>query len=896
MQNPFHNYPVLLMIAHKFYWVEDQAILADAKQISDFLSSGKTPLLCHRSALYGKLNIDEAFGLPCLDILESISFLYPTFTAPPNLLGIAKKFNLAFDKAPEKQALLLRDLAESLLNNFQTHADYNQLVAMSYHLKKANWEWSKYFHGEMAVNENAPPFEVWKDRAEWQHHPILPPSGQKELTEGEIDEMLLATIQSRQGTVRETQNHYSHAVNHIFQPVFDDAPPHASLLQAHTGTGKTLGYLIPAFLYSQKNKNTIWISTYTRNLQHQIYHEALQVNQQQKSKITIRKGRENYLCLLNYQQAIERALLNPNRFLIGLALTARWISKTKFGDMNGDDFSPWLEDLFQNRLAKNLADRHNHCIHHLCPHFKNCFVENSKIMAKQADIVITNHALSLNETESGNLHNNPRITHFIFDEAHHLFQAADNFYAKILRANEAAQLFLWLNDGNPKQALTKPKQHSFYRGLRMRLGKIAEQNEIAPLLEEIAKNIDFLPKENWCDRILKQRTHNISEIFFIQLNYYTINYNKKADPYYNLEAPTIPIPDGLKQAASDFSHHIYKLISPLDLLCQKLKKLIEEKHENSLPLERIAKRLEATNDMLNHWKIMLDDLAGEKSHDNIVDWLCVKRKKGVSYDFEFSRHYINPMQILSDKLLKSLSGFAMTSASLFPYHDIKDDTLTLQIQAIDDFPSPLIKSFGNNFDYQNQAKIFIASDVKIFNRKALSHAYYELLLASGGGGLGLFTAVKRMQETYADIVKSLAAQNINLYAQHIDKYSVANLVEIFKNEEDACLFGTDSLRDGIDVPGNGLRLVILEKMPWSRPDILTRARQSYFGSNYTERMIRFRLKQAFGRLIRHKDDKGAFILLDSQFPSRMRDIFPEEIEINRMPFAQIKSEIKEFLP
>ena len=143
----------------------------------------------------------------------------------------------------------------------------------------------------------------------------------------------------------------------------------------------------------------------------------------------------------------------------------------------------------------------------------------------------------------------------------------------------------------------------------------------------------------------------------------------------------------MKQAASDFAHHIHKLISPLDLLCQKLKKLIEEKHENSLPLERIAKRLEATNDMLNHWKIMLDDLASEKSHDNIVDWLCVKRKKGVSYDFEFSRHYINPMQILSDKLLKSLSGFAMTSATLFPYNDIKDDTLTLQIQAIDDFPS-----------------------------------------------------------------------------------------------------------------------------------------------------------------------------------------------------------------
>jgi len=297
------------------------------------------------------------------------------------------------------------------LQKIITHEQAEYLLGLAKTMGKAGWAWQKFLPEPQKFDENARIhyFHSWQNLPEWQSQPIQPPKGQEPLTVDEIDIALDNAITARKGTKRNAQSDYSQHINHIFQPIFEETSTHSALLEAHTGTGKTLGYLIPAMLYAKKNRASIWVSTFTRNLQHQIYHEALALSKQHGLKIAIRKGRENYLCLLNYEQILTREFLNPSRFLIGLGLVARWISETKFGDMNGDDFPPWLEDLFNHRLAKNLADRKNGCIHHLCPHFKICFIEHSKINARQADLVISNHALSLNEAEIGTIQNLPLI-------------------------------------------------------------------------------------------------------------------------------------------------------------------------------------------------------------------------------------------------------------------------------------------------------------------------------------------------------------------------------------------------------------------------------------------------------------------------------------------------------
>jgi ATP-dependent DNA helicase DinG len=121
------------------------------------------------------------------------------------------------------------------------------------------------------------------------------------------------------------------------------------------------------------------------------------------------------------------------------------------------------------------------------------------------------------------------------------------------------------------------------------------------------------------------------------------------------------------------------------------------------------------------------------------------------------------------------------------------------------------------------------------------------------------------------------------------------LIDIFREDENACLLGTDATRDGIDVPGRSLRLAIYDRVPWSRPTILHKARRNYFGAGYDDMLTRFKIKQAYGRLIRRREDKGVFVMLDSAMPTRLTTAFPEDVAIERIGISDAVTIVKEFL-
>jgi ATP-dependent DNA helicase DinG len=124
----------------------------------------------------------------------------------------------------------------------------------------------------------------------------------------------------------------------------------------------------------------------------------------------------------------------------------------------------------------------------------------------------------------------------------------------------------------------------------------------------------------------------------------------------------------------------------------------------------------------------------------------------------------------------------------------------------------------------------------------------------------------------------------------------ATLVEIFRSEENACLLGTDAVRDGIDVPGRSLRLIVFDRVPWPRPDLRHRARRNAFGGRrYDDLIARLRLKQAYGRLIRRADDRGVFVLLDPMMPTRLLGAFPEGVTAKRVGLAEAVAETRAFL-
>ena len=141
----------------------------------------------------------------------------------------------------------------------------------------------------------------------------------------------------------------------------------------------------------------------------------------------------------------------------------------------------------------------------------------------------------------------------------------------------------------------------------------------------------------------------------------------------------------------------------------------------------------------------------------------------------------------------------------------------------------------------------------------------------------------RLRAVHARIADRLAREGLPLYAQHVDPIDTGTLVDIFRDDPRASLIGTDALRDGVDVPGHSLRLVVMEGVPWPKPSVLHGARRlAGGGSAYDDRIVRARLAQAFGRLIRRADDAGTFVLLSAAMPSRLLGAFPPGTPVSRI--------------
>jgi ATP-dependent DNA helicase DinG len=270
-----------------------------------------------------------------------------------------------------------------------------------------------------------------------------------------------------------------------------------------------------------------------------------------------------------------------------------------------------------------------------------------------------------------------------------------------------------------------------------------------------------------------------------------------------------------------------------------------------------------------------------------VDWFEIDRDDGRDIDVGLRRHWIDPTIPFSTDVLASAHGVLITSATLRDSDTGADDWQAAEVRTgAHHLPEPPKRaSFGSPFRYAEQARIFVVRDIERRDPAALASAYRELFRAAGGGALGLFTSVRM----------PLAEAGLTLYAQHVDRLDAGTLVDLFRAEENACVLGTDALRDGVDVPGRSLRLVVFDKVPWPRPTILHKARRARFGRSYDDLLTRLRLKQAFGRLIRSQSDRGCFVILEPATPSRLLTALPPEAPVKRCGLAEVAADIRGFL-
>ena len=263
------------------------------------------------------------------------------------------------------------------------------------------------------------------------------------------------------------------------------------------------------------------------------------------------------------------------------------------------------------------------------------------------------------------------------------------------------------------------------------------------------------------------------------------------------------------------------------------------------------------------------------------------------------RHWIDPTIPFAKSMSAVAHGMAITSATLRDESGVENaswDGAQARTGTVHLDRPAIVGSVPSPFDYPTQTQVYVVNDVNLKNTDHVAAAYRELFLAAGGGALGLFTAISRLRAVHQRLADPIEQAGLHLYAQHVDGFDVSTLVDVFRGEPDACLLGTDAVRDGVDVPGESLRLIVFERVPWPRPDILHRARREAFGGRHYDDMItRLRLKQAFGRLVRHEDDHGVFVLLDPRLPTRLTSAFPEGVEVQRTGLADAIAGARAFI-
>ena len=870
--------------------------LKDAARRAD----DRRPILCHAPAVARRLDIAR---FPCFDVLELFAFVRPAAFCVPTVDGIAEVLDLAPPADATARATTLLTAVSAMLRELALRPRDRDDLPVAWAMARGGWSWGVAVLsalGEEADDRPRAPaagLDVWRNLPEWQEHAPPPPPGNLSVTPAD-SRARLAALLGDGAESRPSQSDYASAVSPAFTPPDDEDSPNVVLAEAGTGVGKTLGYIAPASVWAERNEAPVWVSTYTRNLQHQIDQELDRLYPDpdaKRNKVVVRKGRENYLCLLNYEEAVRGVAVRGSD-AIPLGLMARWAARTRDGDTNGGDFPAWLSDVLGAGPTTGLTDRRGECIYSACSHYSKCYIERGIRKARRADLVIANHALVMIHAARGMPDQGP--TRFVFDEGHHVFDAADSAFSAHLTGLEGAELRRWLRG-------SEGRRRSRSRGLKRRVEDLLGNDEQAEkALDAILESAAILPGEGWRQRAADGAPRGPAETFLTAVRRTVYARVDNAESPFDLEVSVEEPTPELLSAAARLHEALGDLARPLRKLRERLMARLDaeaDKLDSTTRnrIEAIARSLKHRGeDIVEAWRFMLATLP-EGTPPEHAEWFSVERIDGRDFDVGMHRHWVDPTLPFAEVVLNQSQGTLITSATLMDGSGDPDaDWQAAEARTgAEHLAAPAIRSaVPSPFDYAEQTRVFVVNDVKKTEMEQVAAAYRVLFLAAGGGGLGLFTAIGRLRAAYRRLAAPLDAANIPLYAQHVDALNLATLVDIFRAEENSCLLGTDAVRDGVDVPGRALRLIVFDRVPWPRPTIMHRARRKAFGARaYDDMITRLRLKQAYGRLVRRATDRGVFVLLDSRMPSRLAGAFPEGVEIERVGLAEAVAETTRFL-
>lgn len=659
------------------------------------------------------------------------------------------------------------------------------------------------------------------------------------------------------------------------------------LIEAGTGVGKSLGYLVPALRWAAESGERTVVSTNTITLQEQLTGKDLPfletVLKDQKVRFALLKGWRNYLCLQRLEQArLQGPVLFDDGASDDLAMLEAWAEKTTDGSLADLPAPP------KSEVWDEVAAEGDLCTRLKCPHFEPCFVFKARRAAAQADVIVVNHHLLMADLavrrasqrwdEAAVL---PAYKRLIVDEGHHLEDAAADHLGQTVSRRGLDRLFSRL----------ERRGKGLLPALERALSRSSDLLSVASLDLVRARLVPSLNAARTKSAILcdmlgtwlgdqRETQVRLTDAF-------------DDDPIWRA---------GLGAALDDLLKEVELLGDGLRMVRDRLES--DEKRADELaPLlnevRGVARRLQTAGDALR------GALKPDREGAPRVRWLEVR---GSERNVGATAVPLDLAPILREDLFRRVETAIITSATLAVGDGFTFITKRLGLD--DEELEPLTASLASPFDYPKQSMLAIPSDFPAPNTDGAAHfrrtmdAAMDLIAYAGGGVFLLFTSHRDVKEA-ARVLREKGVAGAHPLLVH-GEAPRDDLLRRFREHGDAVLVGTASFWEGVDVPGRALRGLLLGKIPFRVPtEPITAAQCEAIEADgrdaFAEYMIphaALRLKQGFGRLIRTADDRGAVVICDPRvvtkaYGRRLIEGLPPAARIQG-PWAMLRQELKAF--
>ncbi len=620
------------------------------------------------------------------------------------------------------------------------------------------------------------------------------------------------------------------------------------MVEASTGTGKSMAYLIPAALWAIQNKNRVVISTNTINLQDQLINKdipdlcnALGID----LRSVILKGRSNYLCPRRLETLRRRGAETADEIRV-LAKILVWLQATRSGDRAELNLNGPIERSMWSRIsAEDDGCTAENCLKStggICPFYR------ARQAAQSAHLLIVNHALLLSDVATGN-RVLPEYQNLIVDEAHHLEDATTNALSFRVTQWEIDRMLREL--GGPRAGA---------------LGWFLAAAQEALRPEE------FITAENMA--------HQAADLAF-QFDQATRQFYKAVEEFlaeqregralgsYSQQERIVPATRTLaswadvESAWDEASHLLSTLIEIQGKILQGLTEILP-----SLP-EGDDELFSALSNLYRRYSDLHDNLEGLvfKPEADRIYWAEINSSAS---QLALNAAPLHIGQLMQRYLWHEKDSVILTSATLTAAGEFSYLRSRLYAEDADEL------ALGSPFDFETAALLYVANDIpepgdRHGHQRAVESGLINLCKATGGRTLVLFTSYDQLRRTSQAIAPALAKHDILVYEQG-EGASPHSLLETFRTSPRAVLLGTRAFWEGVDVPGDALSVLVIVKLPFAVPsDPIVAARSETFDDPFyqyslPEAILRFR--QGFGRLIRTQFDRGVVAILDKRVLSK----------------------------